>query len=366
MADLPGAEAGAASVSELKRRLQRAIRHDGPMSVAAFMAMCLHDREHGYYATRPGLGRDFTTAPEISQVFGELLGGWAVHEWQAMGSPAKFDLIELGPGRGAMMADMLRTARMAPDFLSAMQLRLVEASPALRAVQLEALGAHNPTHHAGLEEIPPGPAIIIANEFLDCLPVRQFVVDGDKWRERQVGFGENEELAFGLGPTLEPMMEIGAADAVELAAGLEAVIEVVAGRLKANGGRALFIDYGPGDAHPTDTLRAFKAGAQVDPLAEPGACDMTADVDFLTLRATAEAAGVVAFGPVPQGGFLMSLGAAQRAEQLARANPATADQIIAAVEKLVAPDDMGERFKVMCLAPDGAPAPAGFAVGGMS
>lgn len=363
MADLSGADTSTAGVSELLERLQRTIRHDGPMSVATFMAMCLHDKQHGYYATRPGLGRDFITAPEVSQVFGELIGLWAVHEWRALGSPAPFHLIELGPGRGAMMRDLLRAATADPEFNSAMRLGLVEASPALQSVQEEALGAHGPAHYPSLDKVPEGPAIVIGNEFMDCLPVRQFVVDGDHWRERQVGFGANEELAFGLGPAVEPHFSIGEAEAVEIAAGADAVIETLAERFGAHPGRALLVDYGPVATHPVDTLRAFKDGAQVDPLSLPGLCDLTADVDFQKLSEMASEAGLAVAGPVTQGAFLLALGAAQRTEQLARANPERAPEIIGAVEKLVAPDDMGERFKVICLSSSGIVAPAGFEQG---
>ncbi len=353
-------------MSELLQRLQRAIRHDGPMSVAAYMAMCLHDREHGYYATRPGLGRDFTTAPEVSQVFGELLGAWVVHEWRAMGSPSPFHLLELGPGRGVMMRDMLRAAASAPDFMTAMQLGLVEASAELSAAQVETLGGFDPKHYPSLDKTPDGPAIIVGNEFLDCLPIRQFVVDGEKWRERQVGLDENEELAFGLGPQVEPLLTVSDCEGVEVAAGLDAVVALLAERFNQQDGRALFIDYGPGEGHPADTLRAFREGRQVDPLAAPGVCDMTADVDFGELARSAREAGLRVGGPVTQGAFLLALGAAQRAEQLARANPERAGEVIGAVEKLVSPDDMGERFKVICLTPAGTGAPAGLTQGDAS
>ncbi len=351
-------------MSDLTERLQRTIRHDGPMSVAAFMAMCLHDTQDGYYATRPGLGRDFTTAPEISQVFGELLGLWVVHEWRGLGAPDPFHLIELGPGRGAMMDDMLRAASGSEDFIAAMRLCLVEASPALQQEQASRLAAHNPAHYASLEDCPEGPSIIVANEFLDCLPVRQFVVDGGKWRERQIGLNDDGELVFGVGPAIDPQFDIGDADSVEIAVGADALVETLANRFKAHPGRALFIDYGPLDSHPSDTLRAFKEGQQLHPLAEPGLCDLTADVDFQQLTAVAKAAELEVAGPVTQGAFLMSLGVAQRVEQLARTNPERSAEVVGAVEKLVAPDEMGERFKLVCLSSGGFGEPVGFVQGG--
>lgn len=350
-------------MSELLDRLQRAIRHDGPMSVATYMAMCLHDREHGYYASRPGLGRDFITAPEVSQVFGELLGMWAVHEWRAMGSPSPFHLLELGPGRGAMMRDMLRAASMFPEFIAAMRLGLVEASPALREEQLRTLEAYQPAHYPSLDKAPDGPAIIIGNEFLDCLPIRQFVVDGDKWRERQVGLGDDGGLTFGLGPAVDPQFELSDQAEVEVASALSAVLDTLAERFAAHPGRALFIDYGPEAAHPGDTLRSFHQGEQVHPLAMPGASDLTADVDCLQAGVAAREVGLGVSGPVIQGAFLLALGAAQRAEQLARANPERADDVIRGVEKLVSPDDMGERFKVICFSPAASAPPAGFEQG---
>lgn len=330
------------------------------MSIATYMAMCLHDREHGYYASRPGLGRDFITAPEISQVFGELLGLWAVHEWRAMGSPSPFHLLELGPGRGAMMRDMLRAAAAFPDFIDAMRLGLVEASPSLREEQAGVLCTYQPAHYSTLDKAPEGPAIIIANEFLDCLPIRQFVVDGDKWRERQVGLDDAGELVFGLGPSSDPQFELSDQQEVEVASALGAVLDMLAERFAKNPGRALFIDYGPAHTHPADTLRSFRQGQQSHPLARPGDSDLTADVDFLQAAVEARAVGLGVAGPVTQGAFLLSLGAAPRAEQLARSNPERAEEVIRAVEKLVSPDDMGERFKVICFSPSGGGSPAGF------
>jgi NADH dehydrogenase [ubiquinone] 1 alpha subcomplex assembly factor 7 len=348
-------------VSALRQRIIDAIRANGPMPVSLYMLMCLHDPRDGYYATRPGLGADFTTAPETSQVFGELAGLWAMNEWFAMGSPDPFWLAELGPGRGVMMADMLRAGRSVPGFLDAARIALVEASPALKQVQLERLAGRDVHHFAGLADVPEGPAIIVANEFLDCLSVRQFVRDADGWRERQVGLDMSNTLRFGLGPPADlPPSVTPTSDEVEVAPGLDAIAETLAQRFRRHPGRALFIDYGPADGSPGDTLRAYRAGQQVDPLGAPGECDLTADVDFRRLRLLAETEGLCVFGPEPQGRFLTRLGAKERAKSLAAANPDRTQEVLAGVNRLVSTDEMGSRFRAMCLAPLDTPSPPGF------
>jgi NADH dehydrogenase [ubiquinone] 1 alpha subcomplex assembly factor 7 len=348
-------------VSALRERLADMVRINGPMPVSLYMLTCLHDPKDGYYATRAGFNTDFTTAPETSQVFGELLGLWAAHEWIAMGSPLSFRFIELGPGRGTMMADMMRAAESVTGFREAAEISLVEASPALREHQAELLSAYRIQHFEDLEHVPKGPTVLVANEFLDCLPVRQFVRDGNGWRERQVGFDVFKELDFGIGPPADlPPHVIPASDEVEFAVALETVVDVVARRFASHSGRALFIDYGPDDHSPGDTLRAYKAGKQVSPMAAPGTSDLTADVDFPRLAHLAEAHQLAVHGPIRQGYFLRRLGARERAMQLAGANPARSDEISAALRKLTALDEMGSRFKAICLSPKGAEAPPGF------
>jgi SAM-dependent MidA family methyltransferase len=348
-------------VNALKPRIIDAIRINGPMPVSLYMLMCLHDPKDGYYATRPGFNEDFTTAPETSQVFGELLGLWAAHEWRALGSPERFWLIELGPGRGTMMADMLRAARAVEGFSDAVQIALVEASPTLRKMQAERLAPRTPKYFDDIDAVPPGPSIIVGNEFLDCLAIRQFVRDRDDWRERQIGSPRSNEIAFGLSPPVElPDGLIPRGDAVELAPALETMVETVARRFKLSPGRALLIDYGPDDHSPGDTLRAFSKRKQVDPLADPGGADLTADVDFPRLRRLAGRESLAVHGPIQQGYFLTRLGALERSRALATANPGRADEITAAVKKLVAPGEMGSRFKAICLAPQGAATPPGF------
>ena len=347
----------------LKKRIVEMIRLDGPMPVSLYMLTCLHDPRDGYYATRPGFNADFTTAPETSQVFGELLGLWAAHEWIKLGSPRKFWFVELGPGRGAMMADMMRAAASVTGFRDAAQIALVEASPALRQQQKAALAGEAVEHFGGLGDVPPGPALIIANEFLDCLPIRQYVREGNGWRERRVGLDTYtfEDIAFGLGPPAElPANLIPVGDSVEIAPGIETLVELVAQRFRSEAGRALFIDYGPDTQSPGDTLRAYKSGQQVSPLAAPGESDLTADVDFPRLARLAQTQGLAVHGPLAQGYFLTRLGIKERAVSLAKANPARTDEIAAAMQKLVQPDQMGARFKAICLSPTGAEPPPGF------
>jgi SAM-dependent MidA family methyltransferase len=330
------------------------------MPVSLYMLMCLHDPQHGYYATRPALNIDFTTAPETSQIFGELVGLWCAHEWLQMGSPAEVRLVELGPGRGVMMSDMLRAGRAVPGFIDAVRVSLVEASPALRLEQQNRLAGRKIEFFQDLEDVPPGPCIIVANEFLDCLAIRQYLRDGNGWRERAIGL-KDDELVFGVGLSAElPPQVIPVGDQVEYAPGLDALIEMIARRFRRDPGRALLIDYGPEDRSPGDTLRAYRRGSQVDPLADPGGCDLTADVDFPRLRRLALSEGLTVHGPMRQGYFLTRLGAWERSKILGASNPARAAEIAAGVTRLTAPEDMGARFKVVCHAPHGAPTPAGF------
>ena len=348
-------------MSGLHARIVEAIRVNGPIPVSLYMLMCLHDPRDGYYATRPGFNHDFTTAPETSQVFGELLGLWVAHEWMRLGSPEKFWLVELGPGRATMMADLLRAAGSVKGFSSAAQIALVEASPALRKQQQHILARHQIHHFDELGSVPPGPSIIVANEFLDCLAIRQFVRDGNGWRERQVGLDRDGKLAIGIGPPADlPDDVIPVGDHVEVAPALETLVTSLAHRFRQHPGRALFIDYGPDDRSPDETLRAYKAGQQVDPLAFPGESDLTADVDFPRLRRICESEGLAVHGPIQQRYFLTRLGAKERVDALIQANPLRTEEIRKAVEKLVSPDQMGARFKCVAMTPHGVEAPPGF------
>jgi SAM-dependent MidA family methyltransferase len=347
----------------LRDRLRAQIAADGPLSVDAFMALCLHARGQGYYAAGGGIGRDFRTAPETSQIFGELIGLWAAQEWlSALGQPQDVALTEPGPGRGTLMADALRATRRVAGFSEAARVHLVEASQPLREVQARTLARHSPTFHDGFDTLPlDAPLLLIANEFLDCLPARQFVASPEGWRERVVGLGPDGGLAWGVsGVTLPPEALPDGQASAEVQTGLDALVTELAGRLHAQGGRALFIDYGPADAVPADTLRAYHAGRQTHPLEAPGRDDLTVDVDFSRLARLAGAQGLDVHGPLAQGAFLLRLGAQARLDALIRARPEQAQALYEGASALIHEDAMGERFKVIVLSAPGLPVPTGF------
>lgn len=339
------------------------IQSSGPVSVAAYMDLCLHDRTHGYYATRPGLGRDFITAPEISQVFGELLGLWAAHEWQALGAPIEIALIEIGPGRGTLMADALRAVASVPGFTDAAHLHFIEPSPLLRTHLASRFEAQAPVFLDHLEHIPTDtPVLILANEWLDCLPVQQYVRVGEAWHERVIGLDDQNGLAFGLSDTSAAFVpEVpDEQEAFELQPGLKTLVETLHGLLCETQGRALLIDYGLATGTPGDTLRSYQDGRQINPLAAPGASDLTCDVDFGRLKRLADAQGLPVSRPVSQSQFLLGLGAEARLNQLARQHPDEADALYAGVKRLVDPAAMGERFQAICLSSADLASPAAF------
>ncbi len=356
----------------LAAELAALIAAEGPLSVGRYMALCLGHPRHGYYMTRDPLGArgDFITAPEISQMFGELIGLWAVATWQQMGAPSEFQLVELGPGRGTLMADALRAAHLVPAFGAAARLHLVEMSPVLRARQGETLAGHDPAWHDTLDAVPPGPALVIANEFFDALPIDQFVRAADGWHERQVGLDAHGRLVFGLDPHPLPGVAALAAHLPPAAPGaiLEQLdnraLHSLGARIAAQGGAALVIDYGHAASGFGDTLQAMKDHRFVDPLDTPGAADLTAHVDFAALARSARAAGARAFGPLTQGEFLSRLGLSARAARLQQA--ADADQraaIDAAAARLAGTGEgqMGALFKVLALGDARLGPPPGFA-----
>ncbi len=305
-----------------------------------------------YYAGRDALGRDFTTAPEMTQAFGECLGLWSAATWVAMGAPARVIWAELGPGRGTLMADAQRAVReVMPAFAAAAKLHLVETSPRLRAAQAARLDA---TWHEDAAQLPPGPMILLANEFFDALPIRQFVRRGGAWHERFVADGafveqpsdHAEEAPEGA---VRELGEAGRALAVALAA-----------RLAAEGGAALILDYGPAEGGFGDTLQALRDNAPAAPLAAPGQADITAHVDFAALAVAVRCAGAAVHGPLPMGLFLQRLGLLTRSAVLARAAPAKAGPLLSAAQRLTAPEAMGRLFKALCLAHPALPIPAGF------
>lgn len=358
-------------MSALLHRLRSLIAADGPISIAHYMAACLFDPRDGYYVANPGLGADFTTAPEISQMFGELVGLWAVQSWLELGSPDPCALIELGPGRGVLMADAWRAARsVAPEFARAVFPVLIEASPKLareQGARLAPLGV-KPRWAARLDDAWRGPMIVLANEFLDCLPIRQFVRTVQGWRERLVGLEGDEALGFVLDAEIlrddaliPPVLFDAAPGAIaEIRPSLEALVDQLAERLRAHPGRALWIDYGSASPTGGDTLQAVQAGRKLSPLAEPGLSDLSAHVDFAALRRLARACGLSVAGPVPQGAWLEALGISTRLEGLTSANPQRAADLAQERRRLTDPEQMGTLFQAICISSPGLPAPAGF------
>lgn len=338
------------------------------MSVAEYMHLCLHDPSEGYYAARPALGSpdeggDFVTAPLVSQMFGELIGGWMAEVWGQMGRPSSFHLVELGPGDGTLMSDLLRTVRLAPGFLEAMNLALVEPSLRLRAAQRSRLGkAVNQVDR--LADIPSdGPVLLIANEVLDCLPARQWEQRGGDWMERRIGL-DGDQLVFGLAPP-SPLPGAPAnapeGSVFEYSAAQEALGSEIGARIAADGGAALLIDYGRAAPSLGDTLQAVRRHRKVDPLLHQGEADLTVHADFPAVLTAARREGVETRGPVGQGKFLEALGLGARAAALARARPQDASRLQRQVERLTAPDQMGELFLVAALHSPGLQ-PPGFGV----
>ncbi len=349
-------------MSVLEERLVARILATGPITIAEFMATCLGDPEHGYYMRRDPFGAagDFITAPEISQMFGELIGLWAVETWRRMGAPGRFVLAELGPGRGTLMADALRAGRLAPGFLAAAEVSLVETSPHLRMVQQERLSGHAVAFADRVEALADGPAIIIANEFFDALPIRQFVRVNSGYAERMVGV-INDRLAFGLRPEavvegLERHPPEGGI--IEVAGSAIAIMTTLAERIVAQGGAILAIDYGH-DGGFGDTLQAMRQHAFVPVLENPGAADLTAHVDFAALARSARSVGANAFPLLTQGNLLIRLGLVERAGRLgAGKDVATQEAIRSAAERLAGPAAMGTLFKALVIAAPGlAPPP---------
>ncbi|WP_099826176.1 class I SAM-dependent methyltransferase [Oceaniglobus indicus] len=347
-------------MTPLEQLLIRQITAEGPISVASYMSACLLHPEHGYYTTRDPLGvaGDFITAPEISQMFGELIGLSLAQAWLDRGRPTPFALAELGPGRGTLMADVLRATAGVPGFHAAMQVHLVEASRPLRGEQARRLGDHAPAWHDAVTGLPDLPLFLVANEFFDALPVRQFLRDGDTWRERVVGVRDGA-LAFGLTAAVGAPDLTGRPDTVpdggmvETCAPATALAQDIGQRIDRFGGVALIIDYGS-DWSLGDTLQAVREHRQVGPLEAPGSCDLTAHVAFGPLARAAAPARAAAI--VPQGTFLERLGIAQRAQSLAASAP---DTIIAAHRRLTHPEEMGQLFKVLALFGSDGPAPPG-------
>jgi NADH dehydrogenase [ubiquinone] 1 alpha subcomplex assembly factor 7 len=356
----------------LRREIAELIATEGPISVERFMALALSHPRHGYYRSRDPLGAegDFVTAPEISQMFGELIGLWAVDCWARMGEPERLALIELGPGRGTLMADALRAARLSPRFLAELSIHLVETSEILRVKQRETLG-HAKTAavpiawHARFAEIPEGPFILVANEFFDALPIRQYLRDAKGWRERLVGLDDEGRLAFGLSADVEAALRLDAPQGaiLEMCPHGLALAREIAARLISAGGTALLIDYGYSRQGFGDTLQAVRRHEFADPLEAPGEADLTAHVDFAALGRVARDAGAALHGPATQGALLRALGIKARAQRLkAGASAIQAAAIDAALARLTgeAQGEMGALFKAMAISSPKLPSLAGF------
>ncbi|WP_424933834.1 class I SAM-dependent methyltransferase [Amaricoccus macauensis] len=350
----------------LERLIRNRISEIGPISVAEYMSWCLAHPEHGYYMApgRIGAAGDFTTAPEISQMFGEMIGLWLAQVWHDHGRPAPFVLAELGPGRGTLMRDILRAATALPGFLEAAEIWLVETSTGLRDVQRETLAGHAVHWAERVEVLPDAPLFLVANEFFDALPIRQYSRTGDFWAERKVRLEADKSLGFQWArPVANPDLDrsfVAAPDGVIVE--VNPLGEHVAGwigkRIAERGGAALFIDYGAWDG-TGDTLQALRQHASYDPLDAPGEADVTAHVRF---RALAEAARPArAVGTVPQGVFLERLGITARAQVLARGLKGEAlTNHVAAHRRLTHPEEMGNLFQVLALTGEGAPPLPGF------
>ena len=353
-------------MNDLGQRIARLIQAQGPLSVAQFMTMALFDPVAGYYATRDpfGAGGDFITAPEVSQMFGELLGLWIVQCWLDQGKP-RARLVDLGPGRGTLMADALRAARLVPEFLSSVEVVMVEASPTLTAIQKETLkDVPLPIRWTErFDDIPADrPLFLLANEFFDALPIHQFVKTERGWCERMV-VNAGDHLDFALAPdalNITPPNGVVAPMGAfyETSPASTALVQQIAQVIAHRGGAALIVDYGYGaDRGFGETLQAVGDHKFAKILDAPGEVDLTAHVDFTALADAAQAAGAETFGPVEQGEFLVSLGIVQRAEKLSHNR---LDECQDGLDRLTKPDQMGTLFKAIAIMPSNANTPPGF------
>jgi NADH dehydrogenase [ubiquinone] 1 alpha subcomplex assembly factor 7 len=356
-------------MNPLGERIASTIAAQGPLSMAQFMTLAALDPQYGYYTTRDplGAGGDFVTAPEISQVFGEFVGLWCVQTWFDQGRPAPVRLVELGPGTGSLMEDALRAAKLAPEFRKAVDVVLVEACPALVARQRERLA------NAGVsvtwrsqfdDSLGDLPLFLIANEFFDALPIRQFVKTPRGWCENMVTADQNLALALSPDPVpLDVPAERGEASdgaVYETSPASAALAEQIGRAIATHGGAALIVDYGYSRAGFGDTLQAVGEHQFKDVLATPGEIDLSAHVDFDALARAAERGGAASFGPVTQGELLAGLGILDRMMALRRLNPGGQQEIATAVDRLINPDQMGTLFKALAILPHGAPKPPGF------
>lgn len=340
-------------MNALEEIVRRRIAQDGPMSVSEFMALALGHPQHGYYMKQDpfGVGGDFTTAPEISQMFGEMIGAWVADAWMKCGSPERFILLECGPGRGTLMADILRVTKGAPGFHDAADVHLMETSPVLREKQKETLSEYEVQWHETLESVPDdAPLFVIGNEFFDALPVQQFIYQDGRWYERRIGL-EGDALSFAACDASAPEMAGLPApkngDVYEYSPLSRSIMAELSARIAKAGGAMLFMDYGYDQDAYGDTLQAVKAHQFAPVLESAGDCDLTAHVDFAALKSAALEAGLECFGPVGQGDFLRALGIDVRAHMLQqKASEAQQKDIQSALERLSGDDAMGRLFRV--------------------
>lgn len=354
-------------MSPLEALIRDRIARTGPIPVADYMELALGHPEHGYYrkADPFGTAGDFITAPEISQVFGELIGLWAAITWQQMGSPEKLVLVECGPGRGTLMKDFLRAAKSVPEFHRAIDIHLVETSPAMRQRQKDTLSEYTPSWHDTIASLPPGPTVLVANEFLDALPIEQFIYSDKGWAARCVDIGP-DGLVFATGDPVAngPSALPGDArqgDIFEICPAMLAFADALGDRLDTAPGAALLIDYGHGKSATGETLQAVRHHEFTDPLTDPGEADLTAHVDFAAFAQRLRSAGATANGPITQSAFLNALGIRERTQRLVEnAPPNVRTEMTAATARLTDPAQMGDLFKVMVATSAEMPRLAGF------
>ncbi len=358
--------------AKLLELIKDKIRANGPMDLGAYMELCLGHPEHGYYMTRDPFGKDgdFTTAPEVSQLFGEMVGAWLSDLWIKMGSPADVLLVECGPGRGTLMADIMRATKGVPGFHEAVRVYLMEMSPVLRGIQSEKLAIYEPHWIDDLSQLPAtSPVLLVGNEFLDALPVRQLVRTNGEWIERGVSIGGDERLCLTdlpvdaslLEGVPKPILTSGEDGTFETSRVLNQFLKSVDILLKKQKGVALFADYGHERSAMGETLQCVKSHKFAGLFDTPGSCDITAHVDFENIANLATADGLAAHGPVTQGAFLKALGIEARAERLwAVANEAQKESISTGLNRLIDTDQMGALFKVLAICHDPSIRPEGF------
>jgi NADH dehydrogenase [ubiquinone] 1 alpha subcomplex assembly factor 7 len=351
----------------LGEQIDAQIKANGPISLATYMGLALSHPRDGYYtAGRPiGAAGDFITAPEISQMFGELVGFFLVNLWQQMGQPTSFTLLELGPGRGTLMQDALRAAARADGFENALHLQLFEQNALLKAEQEKRLAKYSPYWATDIDAVSGDPLFVVANEFFDALPIKQFIKTDDGWHERLVGLRDGAR-AFGLSPT--PIAESAApaevhgayaGEVLELSTAAIETMQKLSRKVALQGGAILAIDYGYEGTQTGETLQAVKSHAFAEPLEAPGDADISAHVNFGVLADAAKSTGLAVAPLAKQGEWLLKLGLGERAKALARANPGEAGNIARAIERLTSPEQMGTLFKVLCAHSPGL-RPAGF------